>query len=168
MFFQGEQFLLDRNVKREINSMKDMLWSFVLSRVPSGGGVLSVCLSTRAEMKLVGMSCWWEYIVYRVLGRIWQAFYEMSLLCGGIYISIYLYMTRHPPGSDLQPPARAGSNGRHPHQQLGEHFTPSDCTHSGFLRIQRLPIIGLDTLWLGNTVLHPRVLPNNVDIYTNR
>lgn len=33
MFFQGEQFLLDRNVKREINSMKDLLWSFVLSRV---------------------------------------------------------------------------------------------------------------------------------------
>lgn len=33
MFFQWKQFLLDRNVKREIHSMKDLLWSFVLLRV---------------------------------------------------------------------------------------------------------------------------------------
>lgn len=59
------------------------------------------------------------YVVYRVLGRVWQTLYGMTLLCVG------LSSTSNPGPGRLkrQPPT--------PH--LGEHFTSSDCTYSEVL-----------------------------------
>lgn len=56
----------------------------------SGGGVSSVCLSTRAELELVEVWSWWEYVVYRVLGRVWQTLYGMTLLCVGLSLFTFI------------------------------------------------------------------------------